>query len=652
MTIPGCGYAAALRRVVKRREALATAQPFIVATIGFADAYLYCKGVLCYSLDLKVRILDLHHCGGDETVISVPELLTLALPNTSDSTRGLFRVLYYSDDIVSCIYTSSTCENQAGWLIAFSIKARRILVTKGLDSTCKIFVRHNREFLYYGTHSEIDTDGYRKWVIHGYDFTNMKWFDRKMHLSDMVGSEIGSTICFELHKGYFYALSSQTSFEVEEIDWSSFYHCVRFPLEFPYSDLLEKTENMSMWRRQHQEGPIHDRWTSLRLYADENTDELKVMECRREWRQGSSRSRRTCYTTDITFPCRTEEEDLYYWDPASSQPSSLVDSIITAPSSPKIHPRNLSSFPDEPILRLLGPDDNPHHMQPPSRLPQYIHPESDSSSQSSFTLTDSPLRYYDTSSSTFLDLVNDPHPDAQNTQRVRLRAIARKHAPPLLHPPSHYKQKGMSREPSSDLSIALKEIYVDQPIQYWPPVHDPLHPDGEDVDAWYRLLNPPTHLGNVEGTSNERSLVYVTGGYEKPQAIVFVGFDPAMRMVGLKRWGGIKKSMCQKRVGIGSHNVRTARSGSPEGELQALSPDVDEADRTMGIKRAGNDEEKTNHGQAVLISSSDALDDADEITGYSKDDVPEACSWIWQEKAMYRDIGLGFYFGLERGTEI
>ena len=266
-----------------------------MATIGFADAYLYSKGVLCYTLDQTVRILDLHRSGQNETVISIPGLVTQAIPTIGESTRGLFQILYYSDDIVSCLYRSSTSLDPVAWLIAFNAKAGRILTTKELESTCKIFVRHNREFLYYGTHSEIGTDGYRNWVIRGYDFKSMKWFDQKMCLSSIVGSELNSTVCFELHQGYFYALSNQTSFDVEEVDWTSFYHCVRFPQASPVRKDLEQTRDRDMWRRQLQEGPIDDRWTSLRLDADESTGDLKIIECRKEWKQGSSRSRKSCW---------------------------------------------------------------------------------------------------------------------------------------------------------------------------------------------------------------------------------------------------------------------------------------------------------------------------------------------------------------------
>ena len=81
----------------------------------------------------------------------------------------------------------------------------------------------------------------------------LKWFGQKVNHPDMVGSEISSKICFGFHNEYFYALSNQASFEVEEIDWNSFYHYIRFPLESPRpcTERLEKIEDNSMWRRQH-----------------------------------------------------------------------------------------------------------------------------------------------------------------------------------------------------------------------------------------------------------------------------------------------------------------------------------------------------------------------------------------------------------------
>jgi hypothetical protein len=102
----GSGNARALQRAAKRHNALAIATPFVVATIGFCDIFLYCKGVLCYTLDDRVRILDLHRSAKSELVISIPGLLTQALPAIGENSRGVFLILYYSDHIISCLYKS------------------------------------------------------------------------------------------------------------------------------------------------------------------------------------------------------------------------------------------------------------------------------------------------------------------------------------------------------------------------------------------------------------------------------------------------------------------------------------------------------------------------------------------------------------------
>ena len=47
---------------------------------------------------------------------------------------------------------------------------------------------------------------------------------------------------------------------------------------------------------------------------------------------------------------------------------------------------------------------------------------------------------------------------------------------------------------------------------YWPREQDGCGVDKE----LYKLLNPSSHLGNVKGTMEERSLVYATGGCDAP----------------------------------------------------------------------------------------------------------------------------------------
>ena len=52
------------------------------------------------------------------------------------------------------------------------------------------------------------------------------------------------------------------------------------------------------------------------------------------------------------------------------------------------------------------------------------------------------------------------------------------------------------------------------------------------------------YLGNMIGITDERNIVYTIGPYKNnlPQAIVFISFDPAIKLLGLESW----KEICRK----------------------------------------------------------------------------------------------------------
>lgn len=51
-------------------------------------------------------------------------------------------------------------------------------------------------------------------------------------------------------------------------------------------------------------------------------------------------------------------------------------------------------------------------------------------------------------------------------------------------------------------------------------------------------MNPPSHMGNVQGRWDQRSFVYSTGSNTNGvQAVVFLGFNPAIKLQGLQEWG-------------------------------------------------------------------------------------------------------------------
>ena len=520
--------------------------PYLVAPIAFGDAYLYCNGILCYVIDDKLRILDIHKSGEWEFVISIPKLLVTALPGpiAAEETQLLlsyqrrrgnlpFKVLYSSHTIVTCLFTpslesmtllrdfdaDSPILRSRAWLIAFDVNSAQILVVKGLHSNDIRFVRHSSNFLYYGIQ---EVDGLKRWVVYGHEFGKSEWFD-PFYLRGIFGSEIGSQVCFEIFEEHFYALSNETSYENEEIDWTSYYTCLRFPLGSPCNNLLQKTRAESMWRAQYGESCDDNRWTSLRLYVDETTGKIRIAESRRELHFKGGHQR-TCYTSNITFPALSNA-----WKPLSAI------SITALPLSYTYDPLPL---PDEPILHLLRPDDHPHYFPPLPRLPQDVHPDNDDLLPN---ISGVPVRYYSTSAMAFLDLFSSTTEDKQS---LRLRVQSRQPRNPLVYPPTHQRAKLLCPL-SFNLPTAIKEMYQER-IEEWPPARDPRNPE-DDSNAFFRLLNPPTHLGAVTGTADERSIVYATGSDENdtPQAIIFICFDPAIKLLTLKGWKGAhRKTSC------------------------------------------------------------------------------------------------------------
>lgn len=78
-------------------------------------------------------------------------------------------------------------------------------------------------------------------------------------------------------------------------------------------------------------------------------------------------------------------------------------------------------------------------------------------------------------------------------------------------------------------------IYRPSTLRYWP---DQAQTEQFGPEISYeidKVLNPPAHTGNLSGTWDDRSLLYATGGGRGGlRAIVFIGFDPGIRLRGMK----------------------------------------------------------------------------------------------------------------------
>ncbi|KUI58450.1 hypothetical protein VP1G_05704 [Cytospora mali] len=543
-------YAFALRRLYRRREAIRSAAPYTAAIVAVAESWIYVNGTLCHILERTLRVLELHKSSGEEIVIDIRALLDEAVADSRGSRKYKIQVLYYAKGIVSCVYTH-TRPLVESWLVIFNVHDQKILTTLPLDTTYKIFVRNDADYLYFGTHSEFGEDGFRRWVLMGYDIKGDRWFEQKVHLLDMVGSDIGQSVAFEIIDGKFYGLSSQASFEVDEMNWESFYHCFRFPVAAPKPKTAERSVREKMWRRQHAEGPIDDRWSFIRLIRDDrDTGKLQVIESRKEWINGQSSGRRNYYTTELVFPRREEDPEA---DGSSSDtnPNNFGGGIRMNPAPENVQGSSSNTF--EP----------PQSTEFRKRCPLTTHPGDDASTALMFTLSKCFIRSYHPSSQTFLDLVDNPRPQDPDTPRLQLRAGSRQLRP----------EEDILREPAAlntDLphTERIKHIYREEGanrITFWPP-DDPVkaQADPADIIDLQRILNPPSHTGNIKGTWDDRSMVYSTSHADGMQALVFISFDPAIRLQGLRHWGG---------KGLGPKSPKSAdlggsasnRTGEPAG---------------------------------------------------------------------------------------
>jgi hypothetical protein len=176
----------------------------------------------------------------------------------------------------------------------------------------------------------------------------------------------------------------------------------------------------------------------------------------------------------------------------------------------------------------------------------------------------------------------------------------------------------------------LGETYTTLPAAFWPLEQDPCEQFDEALDNLYKLLNPPSHVGDVEGTADERSLVYLTGSKVMPRAIVLVNFDPAIKLRGLQSFRGGRGSGIGMRTRYDKEKLEDmSNHGGWGSEHQGLAIGDREPPKGKGKEREKNKEAQHSSQLPIL-----------EVT----DGSPHDRRWIWTERAMYTVIDRGYDF--------
>ncbi|KAH8724089.1 hypothetical protein GQ44DRAFT_618933, partial [Phaeosphaeriaceae sp. PMI808] len=477
--------------IYDRRNALSSAHPFSARVLGQGHAFLYRQGMVCIQTGDIVRISDVR--SSDTVQLNLTAIIQPMLESAfAESSCFKLSLMYYSDGILA-VYAEAESLTNSGHLFVISTTKDpgRVVKAFRIVTSSKLFVRHNSQYLYYGTHTGVGDDGHHKWEISGVSLDEqLPLIDSKRPLlfEDFHGTDIGSTVAFEIHNDYFYAVSNQGTFQVEEVDWTSFYHCVKFPLYNPVDVEMEKDK--CVYRRQHVQGPIHDSWTDLSLQLSERTNEVMIVESRREWARASSRQSRTFYTSKFKVKPKCSSGE--------SSPSKNASETFLLPEN-------------DLFVDVLDSTNKPNWMPTPLQHTSSRHPEFslDVTSPRTFMLARTKFRAYNYSCTSFLDLVEDDRccNDPSLPPCLRIRVGSRREAS-LNIPPLNSKGKGRADEAEPTFDDFTQ--YQNSPIRMWPPpasrcpcskrLHNILNPP---------LASGPSHSRTVIGVLDERTLVYM-----------------------------------------------------------------------------------------------------------------------------------------------
>ena len=521
------GFQTAVHRTHKRRRAFAQACPRSTLILGTGSSFLYKLGMLVYLHDGSVRLLDMFEANTIEMVLGFNDMDEIFWkPYRMNLTR--VELLHYQDGVLSMAHYVESDEDgeEETHIIALRVKPIEevTLVFKMEMQPSRFWIRNNHERLVISVHEGMGSHGHHEWMTATFLLDPDRCHEAiapALQLRDFFGTDISQTVAFEVFDGYLYAVSNQSSEEVEEIDWTSHYHCYRFPL---YAPLENNLQYLPIWRRQHREGPINDTWTDLSLHKDEKTGEIFILECRREWCEGSSSQTRTFYRQTLDF---------------------AAISITTTPTTPTTLTLESSRpvLPDDRLARMINESDKPNYeAHPEPRLPSDYHSEpSATSSARTFLLAKTKHRAYNPSASAFLDLVIDTVSPATGSsyapakQALRLRIGARERYSPLdattgllYKPPPDKEHEGPDQR------------FRDRAIRMWPPADAP--------EELLELLTPnPSSVGEITALSDERSLVYMLlDPNQAEKRIVLVNFDAESSFEGLpemqlsRDWQGIE----------------------------------------------------------------------------------------------------------------
>ncbi|KAI4285509.1 MAG: hypothetical protein L6R38_000606 [Xanthoria sp. 2 TBL-2021] len=641
----------ALLCVYGRRQALSEARPASTLVLGDGQSFLYQQGLLAYVRDDLIRILHVHNARRTEGVIYISLIGSRLLGVECKDSK--VELLHLQDGMLTFIYRGETSTfGWASWILVIDI-AQSVRLSLAVDpwTSEDVVVRNNRQYVCIIAPTGSSANGrHREWVCRVWNIDSLPARPATLQIPELTINEVGQALVFEVYDGFLYAISTQSSRQMEEPEWVSHYTCFRFPLSSPDRSTLE---SIRIWRRHHREGPINDLWTDLQLVRDESTGELTIIEARKEWTEGSSTQRRTWYRQRLpavfSDPSDTDDKDQNMMDSNDQDNSALAVSQLEVSSSS-------SNMTDSPYLFKVPPDGNEtgHY-----RLSRNTHAEYSPSVCSTSVVGNSNLaknkyRTYISSAAAFIDLIVDDRQASSHTtawaQHLRLRIGSRKEASPLdehgiLHRHSVY--------PHSRQAIEGSELrYEDKGIRLWPPADAPI--------VLQDLLNGSTSFrasgdaneskfkspGDITAVADERSMVYLVKGKDAAEndkgKLILINFDQYIQF-----W---HNTWVPDFIDLYGHE-QDLTDVVPEPKAQVLTKRIHDSIE-MDIDKSedsGTDSGHDRSDDGGECEEETTLQPADEVNDLFwceefDDDEPVNLHWYQEQMALWTDFREGFCF--------
>lgn len=471
-----------------------------MTNLGYAVDAIFSGGVLCALEDSSVRILDLYG-GSDEMKVSIRDLVASPLANNMGAHCNCIQLLSYHKGTLAFRYSDL---DGSHLLMAVDISNPRGLVhlfaPEPLRSCNKLFVLQTSEYLFYGTHSARATwqgqaEPFHEWLIRGialrggefttvgHDRTASLSRSQSIQLYGCTGSEIGSTVAFTIHDGYFYAVSSYDAPDVIEIDFTSYYHCTRFPLKDARQSSCQVVHDV--FRRQHRDGPLHDGWNTLDLQIDEESDELLIVEGRAEWSSSGRNLSRGIYTHKVNWDeqAAAAARELYHG-------MTPIDEAFSQIPDPE------TKYSPTPVLPIWHKHMEKHHLST-SRVGHEVP-----------TLMRSKFRGYNFSSMSFLELGEQScNCRGAHSYCLRLRSFSRRLIPVPLQrqiEPSAFNSKANRDQDHDQDEKSAAPAFAYSTVKTWPEKYDQAH----------EIMNLPERMHfsrstKIKAWMDERSIVYL-----------------------------------------------------------------------------------------------------------------------------------------------